>query len=167
MKIMRIKSFLDIRVNDLVRKGVRLVLIDLDGTLINVFEQEVSPEIEEWFIELESQGICFCIVSNNNRKRLERIFSDSPVSFYYLANKPVPRKTQKLISDFNLSIEEIVFVGDSFLTDCLISYFLNISIFLTDPVVSKNPILRLYDELRVSSRNFFKIGKKSFMDRPF
>jgi predicted HAD superfamily phosphohydrolase YqeG len=67
---------------------------------------------------VQENGIKLAIVSNNTKKRVLAYTSKlQPDEIIYNAKKPLKRKISKMITKLDLEPDEIIFLGDQFITD--------------------------------------------------
>lgn len=63
---------------------IKLILSDIDGTLIPYGETEISDEIKSEFLRLTQKGIAVCPASGRQYRSLKEIFRPIENSLYYL-----------------------------------------------------------------------------------
>ncbi|MBN2504942.1 MAG: YqeG family HAD IIIA-type phosphatase [Bacilli bacterium] len=114
------KTVYDIDYAKLRDQGVKLLLIDLDNTLISYDETEPSDKIFKLFDDLRKLGFKSMIISNNHKKRVSHFASALEVPFLASAKKPLKLGFKK-VQAMNPDIEkhEICVIGDQFMTDVL------------------------------------------------
>lgn len=111
-------SVYDIDFNKLYESGKRIILTDLDNTLISYKENQADQKLIDLGIFLRNIGYKIFIISNNNNNRILE-FSKTFVIDGYLskANKPNPKKINLFIKENELKKEEIIYLGDQLVTD--------------------------------------------------
>lgn len=111
-------SIYDIDFNKLYESGKRIILTDLDNTLISYKEHQADEKLLKLGIFLRNIGYKIYVVSNNNNKRILE-FSKTFVidGFLSRANKPNPKKMNQFIKENELVKEEIIYLGDQLVTD--------------------------------------------------
>ncbi len=113
----------DINFEKLYNEGKRLIISDLDNTLISYKEEIPNNELKELKNRLEQMGFKIVLCSNNHKKRVKKFADALGVLFVASAKKPFTmglRKAHKLaIKEYNYNFkkEEIVEIGDQLLTD--------------------------------------------------
>lgn len=114
-----VKSIFEIDPIQLKRKGIKGIITDLDNTLVPWDVRDASPEVTDWFKEMDKHEIKVIIISNNNEKRVS-IFSD-PIKIPYVssARKPLRRAFNKAAQQLELQNKQIAVIGDQLLTDVL------------------------------------------------
>jgi predicted HAD superfamily phosphohydrolase YqeG len=68
--------------------------------------------------QLQSNGIKLAIISNNSKKRVLTYTSRlQPNEIIFNAKKPLKRKILKMLERLDLRPNEVIFLGDQFITD--------------------------------------------------
>lgn len=105
----------------LVAEGYRLLLLDVDGTLLTHGEGEVSAPVRAWIREALDAGLSLCILSNTRRPaRLARIAESLGVPFLIGAGrdkKPSPALYRKALVQFGAEARQTLMLGDQVFTD--------------------------------------------------
>ncbi|MBD8069228.1 YqeG family HAD IIIA-type phosphatase [Bacillus sp. PS06] len=114
-----VKSVFDISAKELVERGVKGIITDLDNTLVEWDRPNATPKLIEWFQEMKDQGILITIVSNNNEQRVKAFSDPLGIPFIFEARKPLVKAFRRAIRTMNLKNEEVVVIGDQLLTDVL------------------------------------------------
>ena len=114
------ETVFDVDYNKLYEEGIRLILTDLDNTLISYKENEVTSELESWINARKSEGFEIIIVSNNSSvKRVKEFAGKLNISYVARAKKPLKggfKKALKLASR-KYEYSEIMAMGDQLMTD--------------------------------------------------
>lgn len=111
-------SIYDIDFTKLYAKGIRNIIADLDNTLLPYYVLEPTDELKKWISDLKFNNITIYIISNNGKKRIEKVVNELDVSgFLPRANKPNAKKTKEYLKKQNLKLEETIFLGDQLVTD--------------------------------------------------
>ncbi|WP_182200514.1 YqeG family HAD IIIA-type phosphatase [Paraliobacillus salinarum] len=100
-------------------KGIKGIITDLDNTLVAWDVADATPEIIQWFKQMEDNGIRVTIISNNNEKRVKLFSEPLKTPFVYSARKPLTKAFKKASKQMELSKDEIVVIGDQLMTDVL------------------------------------------------
>lgn len=112
-----VKSVFNISATELVSRGVKGVITDLDNTLVEWDRPNATPALIEWFKELQNKGITITIVSNNIEQRVKDFADPLQIPFIYEARKPLGKAFRRALRDMNLKQDEVVVIGDQLLTD--------------------------------------------------
>lgn len=111
-------SALDVDLEGLAAEGRKLVLLDVDNTIMAWRAESAPPEACDWIQRGKDAGLEFCILSNTRRpERLARIAGELEVEFIRDKFKPNPQGYLLALERFNVKPEEAVMIGDQLLTD--------------------------------------------------
>ncbi len=107
-----------ISIDDLIRGGVRCVLIDRDNTCVPRDDTVAPPEILDWLVRVREAGIKTCIVSNNfHTKQVERSARELGCEVVHHAMKPLPFALLAAMEKLGVTPGETVMIGDQIFTD--------------------------------------------------
>lgn len=109
------KSIHDIDLVKLYESGKRLILTDLDNTLVSYVEPLPTEEIRLFKQKCDEIGLTLVIISNNNEKRVKHFADELGVTYLAKALKPFRRAYRMLTMDYRP--DEVVIIGDQILTD--------------------------------------------------
>ena len=114
------RSIFDIEPAALARRGIRLLLADLDNTLAPYGEPEPTQAVRDWAAALGEQGITLFVLSNNRHPERPRRFSQAlGVPFLGHAGKPKPGGFRRAMEQMSCTPEQTAIVGDQLFTDIL------------------------------------------------
>ncbi len=131
------KTVYDINIEEIKNKGIKMVLLDIDNTIISWDSSEITCELRDWIEELKNQGIIVRILSNANKDRVEKISQELGVKGIGLALKPFWKNYKKSIKDERLNKNEVLMVGDQVFTDLLGAKIYGIKCVLVEPLSKK------------------------------
>ncbi len=136
-----VKSVLDITYEMLQNKNIKGLILDVDNTLINYYEQMVDGA-DTWCEKLKNRGIEFCIVSNSHKKeKVRRVAEKLKIPYINFAKKPFKKGFITASKIMKVNPENIATVGDQLLTDVLGGNNCNMISILVEPVEKKEMIL--------------------------
>lgn len=132
------KTIFDINFTRLYAKGKKIILCDLDNTIIPYSESMPSKELIEWADRVKAIGFKLYLFSNNKDTRVLP-FSLVLGADGYLANafKPFMRRTKKFLKQIHASFSEVVIIGDQFVTDIMVAKCLRIDSILVKTIDPK------------------------------
>lgn len=114
------KTVYDIDFNKLYETGKRILLFDLDNTLISYREFKLPSKVLGLFASLEQRGFKIVLISNNTTNRLLTALDGAKIDFIANAKKPLKIGFNKLYSLYpNFKKQEVILIGDQLMTDCL------------------------------------------------
>jgi len=95
-----------------------MLICDLDNTLSPHFSRFPTRRVIQFCEDVKKLGIIFVIVSNNSKKRVTTYVSKlHPDDYIYNAKKPLLRKIKKIMLKYEVDKDEVVIMGDQFITD--------------------------------------------------
>lgn len=101
-------------------KGIRLVLADLDNTLVPYKVPEPTPEVAAWKNALKAEGIQLFVLSNSRKPGRAQRFADAlGVPFQGHSGKPKKKGYLRAMERMGVSPHETVMIGDQIFTDVL------------------------------------------------
>ena len=101
-------------------RGKRLILLDVDHTLVQWHAEEFAPEVVEWVERAKTLGFGLCIISNTHRPdRLNRLAEKLGIETVRGRIKPSRAMFRLALIKFGRKPEEAVMVGDQMMTDVL------------------------------------------------
>ena len=113
-------SVTDISPRALAEKGIRLVLADLDNTLVPYRATEPPAELMAWKEALEKNGIRLFLLSNSRKPgRAQKFAEKLGIPCQGHSGKPKKAGYLKAMERMGARPEETVMVGDQIFTDTL------------------------------------------------
>ena len=131
------KSIFDINYDLLKKNNIKVLIFDLDNTIITVDEDVPSDKVVNLFKKLSSDFTVF-IASNNLKERVRRIGDYLGVHAFYLVRKPSRKIKKLLLKKITVNMEEVAVIGDQIMTDINMGNRLNMNTILVDPLGSKD-----------------------------
>lgn len=131
--VMYKKNIFDINYDKLAKDGIKCLLFDLDNTLVAA-KQTVPEKKVIKLLEKLSNNFKVIIISNSPSKRLVKLHQHLNVDYYAFSLKPLKRNFKKVIKDHQFDVEDIVLIGDQFMTDVLGGSRMGIKTILVDPL---------------------------------
>lgn len=110
-------SIYDITPAEVLSRGLKAVVCDLDDTLLPYNDPAVPCALTDWIKSLSDAGIEVMILSNGKTKRITPICRGLGVPFETMACKPFPFGFFKVKRRLGLKGREILCVGDQVFTD--------------------------------------------------
>lgn len=134
-------SIYDIDLSALTAAGIRLLLADLDNTLVPYGVPLPTDEIRTWNGQLKAAGVTLLVLSNNRHADRPRVFSESlGVPFIGHAGKPKTDGFIKAMEQVGASAEQTAIVGDQIFTDILGGSRAGVTTILVKPIrLAGNP----------------------------
>lgn len=100
--------------------GVRGLLLDIDGTLMQSRDQMPAPAVLAWLEELRTAGVILYIFSNNRHFERVKAFAEAVgLPWTFRVGKPRQKNFHKASRELGLAPQELAVVGDQTYTDML------------------------------------------------
>lgn len=113
-------SLCDVSLDQLWARGKRLILVDVDHTLVKWRSEEFAPPILEWIERAKAMGFGICIISNTRRvARLYRLAERLGIDTVRGRFKPSRAMFRLALIKFKCKADEAVMIGDQLMTDIL------------------------------------------------
>lgn len=135
------ETVLDIRPEDLSRRGITLLLADLDNTLVPYKVPEPTEELKRWKEELAAGGVELFLLSNSRKPGRPKRFADAlGIDFVGHAGKPKRGGFRAAMERTGRTPAQTAIVGDQIFTDILGGRRAGITALLVRPIrLAGNP----------------------------
>lgn len=145
----------------LYEKGYRGIIFDIDNTLVP-HGAPADDRAKELFARLKAIGFECCLISNNQRPRVEMFNEEIQVKFIENAHKPSVKSYRRAIKMMGTKRVNTLFVGDQLFTDVFGAKRTGIYSILVKPIHPKEEIqIVLKRKLEKVVLYFYKRQKKS------
>ena len=143
----------------LARRGVSLLLCDLDYTLAPRAVAEPDETLRSWLRELEEAGVTVMILSNNrSSRRVETFCASLGIHYVGHAGKPSLRGYREAMERVGALPRETAMLGDKLLTDILGANRSGVLAIMVEPL--GGPVGAWNRFLHLLQRPFKKIAKR-------
>jgi len=120
-------------------QGVRIVLLDIDNTLVPRDTHVLSAETKAWVARLKERGLRPCLLSNNWHRVVFAYADELDVPIVYKAMKPLPFAYLRAMRKAgHTKGEKVVAVGDQIFTDILGARILGLGAILVVPQATRD-----------------------------
>lgn len=114
-----LKKIEDITIETLIKNKIKLLILDVDNTLID-YNRNLSEDIINWAKKMKGQGIKLHILSNtNNKQKVKEVAEKLEIQYKYFAIKPLKKGFKNIQKETSIKPENIAVVGDQIFTDIL------------------------------------------------
>jgi len=127
-----VENIFEIDLEKLYQLGIRLIITDLDNTLVGSDVATPTPEVLAWLEKAKAIGFVVKIASNNNDERVRIFAQDLDIEAYGYVYKPLRYKVKRYMRGFKK--DQVVFIGDQFLTDVAVAKRCGLYMILVRPV---------------------------------
>lgn len=101
------------------QKGIRLLMLDFDNTIVPYTTDIPTEKMLSWIQMMRSSGIWLCVVSNSKRDRVRIFCKKYNLDSITHAKKPFSKGISACLEKFGLAAEECALAGDQIFTDTL------------------------------------------------
>ena len=125
----------------LAARGIKVVLADLDNTLVPYHVKEVTDEVLAWKKSLDEAGICLFLLSNSRRPGRAQYFGELlDIPWQGWSGKPKKKGYLRAMERMGVTPAETVMVGDQIFTDTLGANNAGVTPLLVEPIrLAGNP----------------------------
>ncbi|MBO4217413.1 MAG: YqeG family HAD IIIA-type phosphatase [Clostridia bacterium] len=120
--------------------GVRLLITDVDNTLVPYDNERPTEEVKRWIESFKKAGIDVAILSNNGIKRVELFNRDLGLFAVHKSGKPKRSAVGRITEHFGVKPEETAFLGDQLFTDVLCGRRAGAYTVLTDSISEREGV---------------------------
>ncbi len=111
-------QLIDVNLDELLAEGKKLILVDIDNTMVPWRTDEFPPEVIAWIAHGKELGLKFCIISNTrNPVRLARLSEVLGVDRMQGRFKPSKTMYLAALKKFSVTADEAIMIGDQLFTD--------------------------------------------------
>ena len=146
----------DITEEYLQSKGIRLLMMDFDNTIVPYTTDVPSEEMLAWLHKMNSSSIELCVVSNSKNQRVRRFCKTYQLNCITHARKPFSDGICRCLERFEISPGESALVGDQIFTDTLGANCAGVTSILVEAIDNHNIWLKLR---HLAELPFIYIGK--------
>lgn len=132
-----ISSYQHLEIDWLVSKDIRLILCDVDNTLVPHGESFKIPLIKEFVQGVTNKGIQVILISNNTLNKVKILSQELSIPVYSFALKPSGHTYRKIMKTYGVQANQIATLGDQLFTDVLGAKRMKMLSIYTNPL-SKN-----------------------------
>ena len=135
-----VNTVFDVDYSKLYEKGIRLILTDLDNTLVSYKDSEVNERLLKWLEDRKRDGFEIIIISNNSSEtRVKEFATKLGINYLSRAMKPFKFGFRKVLKKASrkYSPNEVVAIGDQLMTDVFAANRMNFTSVLVKAVDRK------------------------------
>ena len=141
------KSIYEIDPEFFVKHNVKTLFMDLDNTLDSYKAREPKPMTIDLIERLKEHGLTPVVISNNKAKRVSGYAEKLGIDFLSSARKPFAKKILAEISKRNLTVDDVMLVGDQMITDVLAGKHAKMRVVLTEKLVKEDQFTTHFNRL--------------------
>lgn len=146
-------------VQELQRRGIRLLMLDFDNTIVPYTTDDPTEEMERWLREARDSGMQLCVVSNSKKPRVVEFCRKWDIPCITHARKPFSNGIRRCLVQFGVPTSEAALCGDQIYTDVLGANCAGVHSILVSAIDNHNIWLKLRHLLELPVI-FFAKGRK-------
>ncbi|MBR0163747.1 MAG: YqeG family HAD IIIA-type phosphatase [Lachnospiraceae bacterium] len=123
----------DVPYEALYERGFRLVILDIDNTIVP-HDAPADEHATALFYRIHASGLRSVVISNNNRARVQPFAEAVGTHFICKAGKPKSGAYQKAMAKYGVTRQETFAVGDQIFTDQWGAMAAGIRMILVSPI---------------------------------
>ena len=100
-------------------RGIQLLMLDFDNTIVPYTTNVPKPLMEQWLMDMAECDIPICVVSNSKNDRVKRFCRQYGIDCITHAKKPFTKGINECLRKYGVSPEKAALVGDQIYTDTL------------------------------------------------
>ena len=128
----------DITPDLLEERGIRLLMLDFDNTIVPYTTSIPEPLMEQWLLDMKQTDITICVVSNSKKNRVKIFCDNYGIPCITHAAKPFTKGIRECLDMFGIPSENAAIVGDQIFTDTLGGNCAGISTILVTAIDNHN-----------------------------
>ena len=119
LPVMLADALTDLTPEYLRQKGIRLLMLDFDNTIVPYTTNKPPALMETWLRTMLASDIKICVVSNSKKDRVKVFCEAYGMDCVTHAKKPFSKGIRECLARYGLPAEECALVGDQIYTDTL------------------------------------------------
>lgn len=116
------------------REGIRLVLLDIDNTLVRHGSRQPDDYARAIILSIQNAGLIPFVVSNARASRARAFASELGIDGVGLANKPAATGLVRACHQTGIAAAQTVMIGDQLFTDILAARRAHVLKILVEPL---------------------------------
>ncbi len=113
------ESVLDITPELLQQRGIGLLMLDFDNTIVPYTTNQPTEQMQAWLELMKASPIKLCVVSNSHKERVKIFCKTYGLDCITHAKKPFSKGIAECLSRYNLPVNQCALCGDQIYTDVL------------------------------------------------
>ena len=130
----RVDSITELTPEMLLRRGVRLLMLDFDNTIVPYTTNRPTKEMDEWLKQMKDAQVQLCVVSNSRKPRVQAFCEGYGLDFITHARKPGMDGIRRCMARYGIPPEQCAIAGDQIYTDTLGGNMAGITTILVDAI---------------------------------
>ncbi len=114
-----VESVTDLTPEMLSDRGIELLMLDFDNTIVPYTTDIPEPLMEQWLYDMKQSDIKICVVSNSKNQRVRIFCKNYGIDCITHAKKPFPKGIRECLRKYGLPAEKCALAGDQIFTDTM------------------------------------------------
>ena len=114
-----VESITDLTPEMLSERGIELLMLDFDNTIVPYTTNIPEPLMEQWLYDMKQSDIKLCIVSNSKNQRVRIFCKNYGLDCITHAKKPFPKGIRECLAKYRLPASNCALAGDQIFTDVM------------------------------------------------
>lgn len=161
---MHCQSIYRIDYKSLLKKGITLLIFDLDNTIASLDQTKPSKEAINLIYDLKEMGFNCVLMTNTNKQRVENFRNMLEIDTCASAKKPLSKNYHKILKLYRKEPEQVAAIGDQLLTDILGANKIGLTSILVNPISLKDRKITKINR-RIEKILFKKMEKKDLFKK--
>lgn len=157
---LRIRSVKEIPAELFSRHHIRLILLDLDDTLVSRYNYGVEEEVRQWLEKIKKSFPVYLVSNNKNPSRVATLAAHLGIPYVARAGKPRKKSLIAVAAEFRVEPHQVAMIGDQLYTDVLGGKRFGALTILVEPVGPQRGIwlksMRLAEKAALSMTGMIK-----------
>ena len=137
------KSVTDLTPGLLQERGIRLLMLDFDNTIVPYTTDIPTERMESWLERMLQSDVRICVVSNSKRPRVRVFCEKYGIPCVTHARKPFSKGIRECLERFSMEPAECALAGDQIYTDTLGANGMGVTSILVSAIDNHNIWLKL------------------------
>lgn len=137
------ESLTEIQPAFLEQRGIRLLMLDFDNTILPYTSNEPTEHMAQWLTDMCASEILVCVVSNSKKGRVQDFCRKMDIPCFTHARKPFPKGIRRCMREYSLPKSACALAGDQIYTDVFGANCSGITSILVKPIHLHNIWLKL------------------------
>ncbi len=120
-------------------RGIKLLMLDFDNTIVPYTTTVPTEEMESWLKTMNAlPDIRLCIVSNSHNDRVPKFCRERGIDVITHAKKPFPKGINECLETYGIPANQAALIGDQIYTDTLGANNANVMPILVEAIDNHN-----------------------------
>lgn len=138
-----VDSVTDLTPEFLKNRGIELLMLDFDNTIVPYTTNVPTQEMEQWLKRMADSSVKICVVSNSKNDRVKIFCNHYQIDCITHAKKPFPKGIRECLAKYKISCEHCALAGDQIFTDTMGARGCGVQAILVEAINNHNIWLKL------------------------